>query len=337
MILDTPGHPARRAARRRPALTGASIAYLLGVLAVWLAMRTFGDRHWLGTVLLLSPRWVFAGPLVVLWAWTLAARARIAALILGMATIFLLWLDLGLVVSMPHAGERTGNLRLLTCNIHRQNLDAQRMLDYLEEVKPDVVALQGWSEIHKNSLFQSGWDVSRLGELLLASRLPIISAVPIPFEEDPSIPLGEQGAAAIFELQSTRGPVHLINLHFASPHAGLNSMWSDLGAKLEANIRRRAQEWSLVEQMADTRPGTLLVVGDFNTVPESPLFREHFSGLVDAFGARGFGLGYTYVVHTTQLRIDHILGVDSVQFERCWVGPDVHAAHRPLIADIALP
>ncbi len=258
-------------------------------------------------------------------------------LILGVATVCLLWLGLGLTVSMPRGGGRRGNVRLLTCNIHRQNLDAQRMLEYLGEVKPDVVALQGWSEIHKDSLFQEGWEVRRVGELLIASRIPIISATPIEFEEDTSMSLGEQGAAALFELQSARGPIRLISLHLASPHSGLNTMWSDRGAKLESNIRRRARESSRVQEAIGGTSGPLLIAGDFNTVAESPMFREYWGGWADAFGTCGLGLGYTYVIHTTQLRIDHILGDESVRFERCWVGPDVHAAHRPLIADIEIP
>lgn len=336
MIIETSSTvPDRGTARRRPVLVTLSSLYAMCALAVWLAMREFGDRHWLGTVLLLSPRWVFAVPLVVLWPWALAARARGALLMVGAATVCLLWLVLGMTISMPH-GERRGDLRLLTCNIHRQNLDAPRMLAYLGEVKPDVVALQGWTDIHKDLLFQEGWEVRRMGELLIASHFPIVSATSIQLEIDPDLPLGEQGSAGVFELQTPRGVVHLISLHLASPHSGLNTMWSDRGAKLESNIRRRAEESSHVREVAEGIPGPLLITGDFNTVSESPMFREHWGGMADAFGTCGLGLGYTYLIRTTQLRIDHILGDDSVQFESCWVGPDVHAAHHPLIADITL-
>jgi endonuclease/exonuclease/phosphatase (EEP) superfamily protein YafD len=336
MIIETTATADPVPARRRPVLVTLSLAYLLCTLAGWFAMREYGDRHWMGTVLLLSPRWVLAIPLVVLWPWALVARAKGVLLIVGAASVSLLWLVLGMTVSVPQGSDRRGDVRLLTCNIHRQNLDAPRMLAYLGEIKPDVVALQGWSEIHKDSLFLDGWEVRRLGELLIASHFPIISVTPIEFEDDPSIPRGEQGAAAVFELQTPRGIVHLISLHLASPHLGLNTMWSDHGAKLETNIRRRGEESSHVREVAEGISGPLLITGDFNTVSESPMFREHWGGLTDAFNTCGLGLGYTYFNHTTQIRIDHILGDDSVQFENCWVGPDVHAAHHPLIADITI-
>lgn len=299
-------------------------------------MRQLGDRSWLGAVLLLAPRWPYAVPLLGLWPWALITRRWRAAVATGVATIVVLWLIMGFRVALP-GGPARGDLRLLSCNIHRQNLDGKRLAEYIAKVEPDIVALQGWSEVHRETLFGDGrWTVKTEGELLVASRHAIRSVTLLPLEEDPGASPGERGAAAIFEMDGPKGPLRLVCLHLASPHAGLNSMWSDRGSALAANLDRRWRESRQLGDIAADVRGTLLLAGDFNINYDSPIFREHWSGFTDAFEAKGSGLGYTYLNNHTQFRIDHILADPSCGVVRCWVGPDVHAAHRPLVADVTV-
>jgi len=252
------------------------------------------------------------------------------------ATAAMLLPVMGFQVNLKSGGSERGQLRLLTCNIHRQHLDAARFAAFIAEVHPDIVALQGWSDMHQEALFtEPGWEVHRQGELLLASRFPIGDIRPIKIaDDDPEVVAGEKGSAAVFEVRLPQGPIHVVSLHLASPHAGLNEMWTDRGQKLTGNIERRWRESAHVREVVEHTKGTLLLAGDFNTVSESPLFREHWEGFTNAFSDRGTGLGHTYLVNHTQIRIDHILADSSCQFVRCWVGPDVSAAHRPLVADI---
>jgi endonuclease/exonuclease/phosphatase (EEP) superfamily protein YafD len=322
---------------RRPLLLAACWGYLAVVVALWLVMRTVGDRHWVGTVMLMGPRWPYTLPLILLWPWVLLARRWKLAMVPAAATLGVLTMVMGFRVAVPSSPRESadrGELRLMQCNIHRQNLDAARMGEYIDSVSPDVVALQGWSDVHKGSLFADGWQVRREGELLLASRFPIGRITVLKLADEPGVPLGEQGSAALFEIRTPRGTVNLISLHLASPHAGLNEMWKDHGEKLAGNVTRRWRESERVRELADGVQGPLLLCGDFNTVGESPIFREKWGSFADAFKECGAGFGYTYLINHTQLRIDHILAGESLRFERCWVGPDVSAAHRPLVADV---
>jgi len=341
MIIETTNGsclaPRARKPRRHRLLTASSILYLLSIIAVAIALRTIGDRHWIGTVLLLSPRWILALPLLLLIPWALLTKSWRTTALHALSAIALLWTVLGLVISVPRTDDSRADLRLLSCNIHRQHVDAEALSAYLDEVRPDVVALQDWSSTHEDTLFQDGWHTHREDELFVASRFPIISVTPIDFDEDPAIPPGEKGFAAIFTLDTPHGLISLINLHFASPHSGLDSMRTDHGKKLTTNIARREHESIVVRAAAERLTGPLIIAGDFNTVSESPIFREQWSGFSDAYLTRGLGLGFTYLNRTTQIRIDHILAGEQVLIERCWVGPDVSAAHRPLIADITLP
>jgi endonuclease/exonuclease/phosphatase family metal-dependent hydrolase len=342
MIIETAPRPSRprgpSARRRRPFLALGCGAYLVGLLALWLVLRELGDRWWIGTLLLMAPRWPYAIPLIVLWPWALLARRWRLVAVTAVATAVLLFLVMGFRVAIPPRDAGRGDLRLLTCNIHRQHLDARQLAEFMAQVQPDVVALQGWTDVHQEMLFSDGqWSQRRIGEVLVASRHPINQVTPVALGDAPEVPPGEQGTAVLCELQTPHGTVHLIALHLASPHAGLNSMLADRGVRLARNVERRSSESRRVRDAAEgvlNSGEPLLIAGDFNTSGDSPLFRECWGAFTDAFEQCGLGFGYTYVINHTQLRIDHILADPSCRVDRCWVGPDVGAAHRPLVADI---
>ena len=339
MIIETAhGGSAWRVRERRshPRLSLACWGYLAFLVGVGIVMHELGDRWWPASLLLFGPRWPLACPLLLLLPWALAARNWRSAGALAGAAVALLVPVLGFRVSIPGARSERADLRLLSCNIHRQHLDAAKLAAFIAAERPDIVALQGWSDMHQEALFgESGWEIRRDGELLLASRFPLgdVQALEIS-DPDPDVPAGERGSAALYEVKLPQGAIHLVSLHLASPHAGLNSLASDRGAKLADNIERRWRESEKLGEFLERVQGTLLLAGDFNTVSESPLFRERWAGFEDAFSECGTGLGYTYLINHTQLRIDHILADASCGFVRCRVGPDVNAAHRPLVADI---
>src|SRR5262249_49708631 len=150
--------------------------------------------------------------------------------------------------------------------------------------------LQGWTGTHEDLLFGDGrWTTRREGELFIASRGPIGEVKPVVLGDDTGAPIGELGAAALIEVQTARGPIHLVNLHLASPPGGLNSMWTDCGSRLAANLERRWGESGALRELAAGVHGPLLLAGDFNTTSESPIFREHWSNFADAFIERGAG------------------------------------------------
>ncbi len=83
--------------------------------------------------------------------------------------------------------------------------------------------------------------------------------------------------------------------------------------------------------------GQVLVAGDFNTTPWSAAFEDFttVSGLatmgrfLPSYPAGDKGL--------PQLAIDHVFASRTVAFDDAWLGPDVQAMHRPLLARVTLP
>lgn len=324
--------------RQHPWILGAACwTYLLMVVAIWMIIRFTGDRWWFGTLLLIVPRWPYALPLLGLAPWAIRARRWRSLPLLGLAATILLFPILGFRVSLPRGGPERGDVRVLSCNVHRQHLDAADLDAYVAEVRPDIVAIQGWSGTGHEALFAGdGWSTHREGELFVASRFPISRVTPIDLDDGSGIPHGQMGAAAVFELQTPKGPINMINLHLASPHASLLVVSSDSGEGLADNVARRWRESDVVRGAAETIQGPLFLTGDFNTTDDSPILRDHWGEYVDAFSERGFGFGYTYLVSHTQIRIDHVLANPSWEVLHCWLGPDIGSPHHPLVADLML-
>lgn len=340
----------RRRLVRHPVILTLGLCYLAFLVAYWLTLATYGDRWWFATFLMLSPRWPFAFPLLVLAAmicarrawghalWCAAALPILALPILGMRT--------NLPIGRPPVDPATPALRLMSFNVHREQVDPGELLALIAREKPDVIAFQDWTSANEPvfSMLEggsageelAGWRCVREGELAVASRHPIGRVVPVEFPDAPGTPKAERGAAAGFEVQLPSGPLWLVNVHLASPHTGLEQLLEDRGATLAANSDRR---WGQSEQtlgFVETLGGPVIVAGDFNTTDDSPMFRAHWGGLADAFSELGFGIGYTYVARKTQIRIDHILGNAEVRFVDFRISPRIGSPHHPLIVEVGI-
>jgi vancomycin resistance protein VanJ len=329
--LPTPA-PGRR--RLRLLLAVCSWAYLAAVLALWLVLGQ-AETWWPATMLLFAPRWVFALPLAVLVPAALLARSRMIGVVAAAA----------LVVAGPVSGFNvpwprltslapTGKpFRVLTLNMHYSKADPAPFEELIAAVEPDVVAVQEWPASRKSSLKTApGWYVNENPRLVLASRYPIRAVADLGLES-----MSEQASVTRYELDTPVGPVHIFNLHLASNRQGISDTIHenrDGPALVQANSDLRREQSEFVVAQAAGCPGPVLVVGDFNTPPESRIFARVWDGYTDAFSAAGWGYGYTFIGAKTMVRIDHVLANRGWLCTGCRVGPSVGSPHRPVIADL---
>jgi vancomycin resistance protein VanJ len=318
------------------------LAYLLALTAVTVLLWTLADQWWPATVLAFAPRWLLATPLLVLFP--LALRLHRPSLItLTAASALIAWPIMGLHIPWNTAKSdgQTPSLRIVTLNIHRSHLDAAEFKVVLDQLHPDVVALQDWSsEGHADIFPPDTWNTRRDGELLLASRYPIDKAEPIPLDDPPPATFHVRlGAAAYYRLLTPLGSVNLINLHLSSAHEALQAL-RDLDStgptQLEYNTRCRDMESSTVEKFATEIGNPVLILGDFNTPMESVVFRQHWDRFSSAFSEAGVGFGTTHMSAESSVRIDHILLGAGWRARSCWIGPAAGSPHRPLVADLDL-
>jgi vancomycin resistance protein VanJ len=329
-----PGTDKKWTWRRRASLAAAISCwfYLLGVLAVWLFIRTEGDRWWLATMVLFGPRWTMLLPLALLVPWSIFLRRR------------WLWglLGLGFVVGVPIMDlritrrglfpeqRRPDSLRILTFNTHFIATDAVKLKALIDQTKPDLIALQEWYPHNREILFSDpSWHTVELNEAILASHYPIRSE---------GFRLGEADSATgvtyRYIVYLPDQPVAFYSVHLSSPHTAFRHVLhrSPQGVpQLTYNSTQRLSEASFLNQNSDD---DTILAGDFNLPRDSTVFRSEFSEFTDAFTVSGLGYGWSYYSRWTAVRIDHILMGKNWLCQNCWVGPDVGSPHRPLIADL---
>ena len=315
--------------------------YLLVTIVLALLIWTLSDRWWPATVLLFAPRWTFATPLLLLVPIASVFHWR-SLISLGLAGAVLAFPVLGYCYSLDGGSTEKDatSIRILSCNIHRQQLDAESFRQLIEATSPDVIALQDWSSKHEEVLFgDSAWHTQRDGELFIASRFPISRTTQVisPPTEQPGFKV-RYGAAAAYQLLTPDGPITLVNLHLASPHEALQAMRegnSSFTEQLAFNTQQREIEAGTVADYIEAQNGPVVIVGDFNTPRESHVFRDHFGNLLNAFSAKGRGFGLTHVSMASSVRIDHVLVNQALNVRECWLADAAGSPHRPVVTDIA--
>jgi len=329
--IEAASSTATRPRRRSRVIAWLSWIYAAQIIAAWLFLRLEGDRSWFGAIAIFSPRWIVLLPLIPLLPLALALNQRCIS-ILSIATAAALVWVMGLclpwrawLAPVPSALA----IRVLTCNVHGHALHSQQLADLIAAVHPDVVVLQEWTPPYESSIFDDGdWNVITTGEQCLATRFHVRSAREF-----------QKGYAVHYVLETSAGTFNLFSVHLASPHPPLAAALAGLpGGKtdLEKNVSEREEQSLHLARVTESVSGPLLIAGDFNLCPDSPIFRQNFRQLDDAFGAAGFGFGWTYRVRWTAARIDHILATSQWTCRKCWLGNSVGSPHRPLIADFSL-
>jgi vancomycin resistance protein VanJ len=131
--------------------------------------------------------------------------------------------------------------------------------------------------------------------------------------------------------------VTFISVHLASPRHGIYEVIHDRArgpADIQASSDRRWEQSEFLAHEAAEVSGPKLLAGDFNTPPESAIYRGLWEPYTDAFTAAGWGWGYTFYGGRTTVRIDHIFAGRGWHCVHCWVGPDIGSPHRPVLADL---
>jgi endonuclease/exonuclease/phosphatase family metal-dependent hydrolase len=310
----------------------ANWLYLSAVLAIWALIWIAGDRWWLATMFLFSPRWILFIPLLLLIPLSLFFRRRWLWGLLGIA-ILIAWpiMDLRITRRGLFPQDRTPqSLRILTLNTHFGVLDPVALRALIASTNPDIIALQEWMASNRPLVFpDSSWHIVQLDAALLASRYPIES-VGSPIRENNNT----SGVSYRYVVQLPERQVTFFSVHLASPHAVFRNVLqlSPRGpARLAINSRQRRLEATKLRRQSDD---DTILAGDFNLPRDSTIYRSEFSDFTDAFTVAGLGWGLTYYSHFTTVRIDHVLMGRNWHCDRCWVGPAVGSPHHPVIADL---
>jgi vancomycin resistance protein VanJ len=299
------------------------------------------DRWWAATTLLFGPRWVLLLPAVALAV--LALRWDRPLLVPITLTV--------LIVLGPVMGLRTGwrtwltrpddarDVRIVSLNAEGGRPLTMALTDMLLRWHADVLAIQECGpSIEQAFQFLEEWHTNAAGSLCLVSRYPISRVDTMPREA-----FAAAGGAAVivtYRLEAEPVPIHLTNIHLETPRAGLEKIRAgDLAEGipvLEGKSTLREIEQNRAARWTEQFPHPQIVVGDFNSPPESPIYRHAWKGWANAFSVAGRGFGYSRMNGWIRARIDHILVDDTWKVVRSWTGPDVGSDHKPMLAEVRI-
>ncbi len=322
------------------ALTWASVSCVAAAAGLlWL----LGDVWWPATILLFGPRWVLLLPLAVVAAW---AALRDPPLLMVVAV--------GLVIGVgPLVGGRVPWRSLLPSG----GGDALRVATFNAEgggsVEPLGILLDEWDadvvlfQECRGRLREQIRELERLGfplhvhtesSLCITSRHPITSVRRM--ERDAFEAAGGSGLVQTYTIDWGGRAIALTNLHLETQRAGLELFRAGRVTEAIPRLREksalRAVELRAARRWVDSLDVPRIVAGDFNTPPESRLFREEWRDWTNTFDARGLGMGGTRLNGWILARIDHVLVDDQWRVTEAHVGRDVGSDHLPVVATVRL-
>ncbi len=293
-----------------------SLAGFLGAFAWWLDIASHFRVQYALAFLLLAA--VFA----------LGRRKRPALLSLALAALNALPLVLFLLPpAIPPPPSSIPPYRVLLLNVNTAYGDPARVRALLADTRPDLLVLE---EINPR------W---------LQALAPVLDAFPyrhteprhdnfgiglfsrFPLARVHAEPFGIVNVPSLFADVDLDGrPLAVIATHPLPPGSAL--MTRERNAQLDWIARRAAQT-----------PGPLLLLGDLNVSPWSPVYRRFLaaSGLRDS--ARGRSIRPTWPAPLPPLWIplDHILHSPSLAIHSRTVGPDTGSDHLPVAVTFSLP
>ena len=314
--------------------------YLVVLLLAIAGMGLVGERHWLTTTLLYAPRIAFALPLPLV---TLAL-AQFGPRRLLWAIPAALWLLL-----FPFMGLQLGLARWLGGAAQARMDDRPRLLilsynvagapspDAVAAVvsgaRPDILLIQEWNDSLEPALEATigGFHRHRLGQFWVASRYPIVDVYVPPVIQLPQR-RSRSSRFVRYRLLTPLGPVHVLNVHPASPREDLMGL-----ASLTDNSLLRLRQAENIASEAGRSQAPVIIAGDTNLPVGSWIFRRTLGRYRDGFERAGRGFGYTFPAHRPWMRIDRILADQRLQFLRFHVLGSAQASdHLAVMAEVTV-
>lgn len=291
-----------------------------------LSVASFLGRSWWGFELLAHFRPHYAALAAVFLVFFVVARralaAAVAAVVLAAHALPLLPY---LMPAAPAGAMPAPLLRVLTLNLHHRHVDTDAVQRLLVQERPDLVALTEVIPDQSRLLealrplypHQIAALDGNLFDVVLLSRFPFVS------EESWQAPGTERPVRRV-RLCGTDGAscLTVVALHGARPLS-------------EAAIRKR--QLAQAARFAAEAGGRVVLLGDLNVTPWSPLFDDLLSvgGLRDSALGRGITQTWLSGWPFLGLPIDHVLVGSGIVALSRRVGPDVGSDHFPVIVDLA--
>ncbi len=320
------------------------VSLLASALTLWIDALVMlrGDAGPVGWLLSMSVPQLFVVPTVAAVLWALRNRAWMAAGISATVAAAQVFGPLGLCLGRPSSSP--ADLRVLSYNVGQ--FEAGRwpeptvaaVASTIRAADPDVVCLQ---EAHYHGRLQFGemlakalpaYHAYRESGMLLLSKRPFVYGETTHFLSHFGGHWNVQEVAIVVSGMAIR----FVNVHMVPD--GYEPPWWPKKTFLQAVERKRRlrdEELAEVVRRVGSKPGPVVVCGDFNTQPFDPRYRRLATVLTDAYRATSTGFGYTLTARTPTKRVDYVWTRGLLPLRTKLLSADT-SDHLPLLAELAL-
>lgn len=222
-------------------------------------------------------------------------------------------------------------LRVLSANLWNGGADPAGFAMLVEELQPDIVALQELSKLQADAvaaLMPHGClepADSYMGMGIALRRPSSVVRLPLPYRD-------AQVAEIVVGPEDDSRTIEVINVHVRAPHTPNPRIVRARGGQLRGLMRH-------IEQAPERRR---IVLGDFNSTPLWPVYRHFAARLTDAAvdaarrnGGRTAATWGPWPGFPRLLRIDHVF-VAGLSAERFRVVPVPGGDHSAVVADLTI-
>ena len=302
--------------------------------------RATADLWWPATVMLFGPRWITLLPVAGLMGLALFRdRSLLVPLVLSSALLIGPLIGFGWGLRAITVPERDSDLIVATLN-----LAGGHMIEYgpdvlMDRLGVDLMMAQECSGSFRESILRlRDWYTATEASLCAVSRFPISKVAVMDGDNLQSV--GGSALVATFSLTVSDRPIYVTNVHLETARAGLERILrgrvSEGARILGQTSLLREIELRRAERFAREQGSPALILGDFNTPPESRHFRQIYAEWTDAFQAGGFGIGGTRLNGWIRARIDYVMANKDWLIVRAEPGAPVGSDHLPVIARLRL-
>lgn len=297
---------------------------LIIVLSLSVVRYMHGSDYWLADI---SSHFPFQYALISLTLMFVCIWRKSVLLAILAGLIFIL--NISVIIDFEgsiHAAEQPGKpFVVYSANIQVQNRDLSKLELEIQKIDPEIVLLVEVSADQDEllrSLKQSyPYCISSIPEDVVG----VVFLSKFPLHDHHVTKLSEQGNL-LFEarVEIDQRSVIFYGLHAQRPRFG--------------NYKERISQFLRLVRQINEQSLPVIVAGDFNTTPYSPIFRKviKLSGLKDAREGFGWQPSWPTFFPPLWIPIDHVLVSPEVQVFKRSTGSYIGSDHYPVITELFL-
>ncbi|UTW61587.1 endonuclease/exonuclease/phosphatase family protein [bacterium SCSIO 12741] len=304
------------------------------------------DTLILGTALILGrPLWIIGG---VFWSWFIDRRLvsrplkRVVWLLLALLLLEYSWVGINRESLGEPATPKT-EISIITYNLFFKNKAPQQSLSILEQAQADVLFLQEitpqWYAILEKKLSKSHpyrvvLPYRGTHGLAVYSRFPLKQIKVM--NNDSKLPFAQW-----VSLEVAGRKLLAVHAHLASPAVAVENP-DRFFPLIHKNHQLRIEQLNQIQEQAilwEPDYSSIFLIGDLNTTPHEPIYRQLTDDWVDGFEEAGSGNpdNFPNSSHLPAItRLDYVMAKGELQFQKVQVFKGGSSDHLALKARVAL-